>query len=61
MKRYLDGLIFAVLWTIGMVIWEQPADVAGVVRLAIGGIITGVFFHFAMAWWVRRQARRNPS
>jgi len=42
-----------------MVIWEPPSDVAGIIRLAIGRVITGVFFHLAMAWWVRRQARRN--
>jgi hypothetical protein len=59
MKHYLDGIIFAVLWTLGVVILEPPSDVAGIIRLAIGGVITGVFFHLAMAWWVRRQARRN--
>lgn len=60
MKRYLDGIIFAVLWTLGMVIWEQPSTLAGAVILVIGGVIAGIFFHLAMAWWVRRQARRNP-
>lgn len=59
MKRFLDGIIFAVLWTLGMVIWEQPSDLAGIVRLAVSGVVTGVFFHLAMAWWARRQARRN--
>ncbi len=54
-------IFFAVLWTLGMVIWEQPSDVAGIVRLAIVGVMTGVVFHLAMAWWVRRQARRSPS
>ncbi|MEZ5787041.1 MAG: DUF6404 family protein [Xanthobacteraceae bacterium] len=59
MTRFLDGIIFAVMWTLGMVLWEQPSDVAGAVRLVISGIITGVIFHLAMAWWVRHQARRN--
>jgi membrane associated rhomboid family serine protease len=54
----LSALIFAALWTVFMVLWSGDYGVANIVILAVGGLITGFAWAWAMAWVERRRAAR---
>jgi hypothetical protein len=52
------SILFAVLWTAGM-IWSTGAETANVVILAICGAIGGVCWYLFMRKFVRWQAGRE--
>jgi membrane associated rhomboid family serine protease len=54
----LAALVFAVLWTIFMVLWSGDYGVVNVVILSVGGLIAGFAWAWAMAWIERRRAAR---
>jgi hypothetical protein len=51
-RLVLASILFAVLWTAGM-IWWTGTDIGNVVGLWIGGAVAGVLWYFAMDWWMR--------
>ena len=60
MMRYWDGIFFAVLWTLGMLLWAWPPALAQTVILAVCGALAGIAFHLMMRWWAKRQTRHSP-
>lgn len=57
MIRYWNGICFAILWTLAMVLWSWPVAPAKAVILTVCGVLAGVAFHFLLQWWVRHQSR----
>lgn len=57
MTRYLEGTIFAVLWTAAMWWWSAPLDTVPLIMLMVTGLAAGALFHWLMglfaAWWWR--------
>jgi hypothetical protein len=51
-RLLLSSVLFAALWTLGM-IWWTGTDIANVVITTIGGTAAGLFWFFAMRWWIR--------
>ena len=56
----LASILFAVLWTAGM-IWWTGTDIANIVGLSIGGAVAGVLWYFAMGWWMRWWENRRAG
>jgi hypothetical protein len=56
----LASILFAVLWTAGM-IWWTGTDIANIVGLSIGGALAGVLWYFAMGWWMRWWENRRAG
>lgn len=54
----LASIVFAVLWTLGM-IWWTGTQTANIVILSIAGAIAGVLWYFGMRWWQRRFVSRS--
>jgi hypothetical protein len=53
-RLVLASVVFAILWTLGM-IWWTGSETANVVALAISGLLAGVIWYFAMRWWTTRR------
>jgi hypothetical protein len=49
-----SAIVFAVLWTVGMVWWSGSVQPANVVILAICGVMVGYFWYLGMRWFFRR-------
>ena len=49
----LGSVVFAVLWTLGM-IWWTGTETANIVILLISGVVAGVVWYFGMRWWQGR-------
>jgi hypothetical protein len=60
MNRYANGIIFAVLWTVGMTAWTWPVGTVQLVILTICGAMAGAAFHLMSEWWAERQSQRGP-
>jgi hypothetical protein len=56
--RYWDGIFFGVFWTLGMLWWNWPLEVAPTIILVVCGAVAGVLFHLIMGWWMRRMGMR---
>ena len=56
----LGSVVFAVLWTLGM-IWSTGTDVVNVVILSLTGTAVGILWYFGMRWWMRMMDRRKAS
>ena len=52
-RLMLASILFAVLWTTGM-IWWNGSTFAGALILMIGGALTGTIWFFAMRWWFNK-------
>jgi hypothetical protein len=48
------SVLFAVLWTAGMLWWNAPLDVAETVILVVAGAIAGLLWYFAMRLFMER-------
>jgi hypothetical protein len=59
-RLVLASVLFAVLWTLGM-IWWTGTETANIVALSIGGTVAGVLWYFAMRWWIRWWENRRTS
>jgi hypothetical protein len=53
-RLVLGSVVFAVLWTLGM-IWWTGTETANIVILLISGAVAGVLWYFAMRWWQNRH------
>jgi hypothetical protein len=49
----LMTVIFAVLWTAGMVWWTAQYDAVHIALLAASGAVVGVLWHWGMSRYVR--------
>jgi hypothetical protein len=49
------SILFAVLWTLGM-IWWTGTQTANIVITSIGGVLVGVVWYFAMRWWQKHYS-----
>jgi hypothetical protein len=54
----LAALVFAVLWTVFMVLWSGDYSAVNVVILSVCGLVAGFAWAWAMAWVERRRALR---
>jgi hypothetical protein len=54
-RLILASLLFAVLWTAGMIWWNSPMETARVVILMASGAIAGTLWYFVMRWWMKRS------
>jgi hypothetical protein len=52
-KLKLNSVPFAVIWTIGMLCWERPFDVAKAIVIVV--------LWPALAWSLRSMARIDPT
>jgi hypothetical protein len=57
-RLVVASVLFAVLWTAGMV-WWMGVGIASIVIFSIGGAIAGVLWYYAMRWWLRLQENRR--
>jgi hypothetical protein len=55
-RLVLSSIVFAVLWTSGM-IWWTGTETANIVILSIAGALAGVLWYFAMGWFSARYLR----
>ena len=54
--RYaLAALVFAVIWSIFMVLQSGDYSTANIVISALGGLFTGAVWVLVMAWYQRRR------
>jgi hypothetical protein len=44
----LNSVVFAVIWTVGMLCWEQPFDVAKLIVTSICGLAIGYLWYRVM-------------
>jgi hypothetical protein len=56
-RLVLASVVFAVIWTAGMLWMQGPTSAAGVVIMAIAGAIAGTLWYFAMRWFMNRYIR----
>jgi uncharacterized membrane protein (DUF4010 family) len=56
-RLVLASIIFAVLWTAGM-IWWTGRETSNVVIMVVAGAVAGVLWYLAMRWWQRRYGSR---
>ena len=54
----LASVIFAVLWTLGM-IWWAGVDTVNIIGFSISGAVAGVLWYFAMRWWMHWAGKRR--
>jgi hypothetical protein len=59
MIRYWNGILFTILWTLGMMVWSWPLTTAHAIILTVCGVLAGAAFHFAMQWIGQRQSRSS--
>jgi hypothetical protein len=57
MIRYWHGILFTILWTLGMMAWSWPLTTAHAVILTVCGVLAGAAFHVAMQRLAQRQTR----
>ena len=50
----LSSLLFAVLWTVFMIVWSGDFAIVNIVVMTLAGAIGGVLWFFAMRWYFRR-------
>jgi hypothetical protein len=53
-RLVFSSVLFAVLWTLGM-IWWTGTETANIIMLVIAGGLAGIFWYFAMRWWFSRR------
>jgi hypothetical protein len=56
MIRYWNGILFTILWTLGMMAWSWPLTTAHAIILTVCGVLAGAAFHVAMQRMARRQS-----
>jgi hypothetical protein len=56
-RLVLASVVFAVIWTAGMLWMQATTSAAGVVIMAIAGAIAGTLWYFAMRWFMNRYMR----
>jgi uncharacterized protein (DUF2062 family) len=64
MSLPLSSLLFAVLWTAGMLWWNAPLDAAEAVIFIVAGAIAGVLWYYLMRKytnWLQQRRDRNAS
>jgi hypothetical protein len=49
------SVLFAVLWTAGM-IWWAGIEIVNIVGFSVAGVLAGVLWYFGMRWWLRRKS-----
>jgi membrane protein DedA with SNARE-associated domain len=49
----LSSILFAVLWTAGMLWWSAPLDAASTVILIVAGGIVGLLWYWLFGRWFR--------
>ena len=54
-RLMIASIMFAILWTAGMVVWNGPTF-AGVVILMFAGALAGTLWYFGMRWWMTKFA-----
>jgi uncharacterized protein (DUF2062 family) len=54
----LASVIFAVLWTLGM-IWWTGVEIPNVIGFSISGAMAGVLWYFVMRWWMHWAEKRR--
>ncbi len=52
------SIMFAVLWTAIMYIWNAPGF-SGAIALAFCGALAGVLWYFAMRWYLKKFVTRQ--
>jgi hypothetical protein len=57
-RLIVASIVFAVLWTAGMIVWNAPG-LAGAVILAFAGALAGTLWYFGMRWWLNKFARNR--
>jgi len=57
-RLVLASVMFAVLWTLGM-IWWTGVDTVNIIGLSISGAVAGVLWYFAMRWWIHWVEKRR--
>ena len=59
-RLVLASVIFAVLWTLGM-IWWTGVEIPNVSGFSISGAVAGVLWYFAMRWWMHWAEKRRTG
>ncbi|HYN00633.1 MAG TPA: hypothetical protein VET25_12865 [Aestuariivirgaceae bacterium] len=54
-----SSILFAVLWTVGMIVWDSPIDLAKIIIWIIGGAVAGAVWYWLMGLWYKHFGRRN--
>jgi hypothetical protein len=57
----LSAVMFAVLWTAGMVWWGGNYSVAHILIMTIAGALAGLAWYLIMAKWQRRMLARQGN
>ena len=56
MRLAIGAVVLAVVWTLAMIAWSWPVELAEGAMLAVGGVIVGLLWYLIMGWWMRRRA-----
>lgn len=56
-----SAVLFAVLWTVGMLIWSGSQDPVAFVVWTLGGALAGYLWYLGMRWLVRRLPARGEQ
>jgi hypothetical protein len=54
-RLILSSVLFAGLWTAGMLWWSAPLDTAHIIILVIAGGIAGLLWYWLFGKWFRRR------
>lgn len=49
----LSAIVFAVLWTIGMLIFARPLDLPTLVIMPVCGVLVGLLWYWLFGLWFR--------
>ncbi len=56
-----SSILFAVLWTVGMMVWSAPLDLPTIISLVIAGAFAGLLWHWLFGRWANWYFRRTNS
>jgi len=48
------SVVFALIWTVGMIVWSGSFEPANIVILIVCGCLGGTLWYFGMRWFFRR-------
>jgi hypothetical protein len=55
----LSAVMFAVLWTAGMIWWSGDTSIVRVAILSVAGVMAGLLWYWFMAKWQRWMLERS--
>lgn len=56
MSLAMGAVVFAVVWTLGMIAWNWPVEPIQAALFALGGLVAAIAWYVVMGWWMRRRA-----